>query len=57
MFDGQPFPSEGEALAKTLMLLRGWSCQPLEDDRTPLDIIVAERDELLARRERALKGQ
>jgi hypothetical protein len=57
MFDEQPFESEGQALTKTLMLLRGWSCQSLEDGRTPLDIIVAERDELLARRERALKGQ
>jgi hypothetical protein len=57
MFDGQPFESEGQALTKTLMLLRGWSCQPLEDGRTPLNVIVAERDELLARRERAIKGQ
>jgi hypothetical protein len=57
VFDGQPFESEGQALAETLMLLRGWACQPLEDGRTPLEIIVAERDELLARRERALKGQ
>ena len=57
MFDEQPFESEGQALTKTLMLLRGWSCQSLEDGRTPLDIIVAERDELLARREWALKGQ
>jgi hypothetical protein len=57
MFDGQPFESEGEALTKTLMLLRGWSCQPLEDGRTPLDVIVAERNELLARRERAMKSQ
>jgi hypothetical protein len=57
MFRGQPLESEGAALTKTLMLLRGWSCQSLEDGRTPLDIIVAERDELLARRERAVKGQ
>ena len=56
IFDGHPFESEGQALVETLMLLRGWACQPLEDGHTPLDIIVAERDELLARRERALKG-
>jgi len=57
MFRGQPFESEGQTLTKTLLLLRGWSCQSREDGRTPLDIIVAERDELLARREQALKGQ
>jgi hypothetical protein len=57
MFDGQPFESEGQALTKMLMLLRGWSCQPLEDGRTPLDIIVAKRDELLARREQAMKSR
>jgi hypothetical protein len=57
VFDGQPFESEGEALTKTLMLLRGWSCQPLKDGRTPLNIIVAERDELLARRERTLRSR
>ena len=51
---GQAFESEGEALIKTLMLLRGWSYEPREDGRTPRDIIVAEREELLARRERAL---
>jgi hypothetical protein len=57
MFDGRPFESEGEALIKTLMLLRGWECQPLEVGETPLDIILAERDELLARRARALSGE
>jgi hypothetical protein len=56
MFDGRPFESEGEALIKTLMLLRGWACQPGKDGQTPLDVIVAERDELLARRARALSG-
>jgi hypothetical protein len=54
MVDGRPFESEGEALIKALMLLRGWECQPREDGRTPLDIIVAERNELLACRVRAL---
>ncbi len=54
MCDGRPFESEGEALIKTLMLLRGWQCQPRRNDQTPLDIVVAERNELLARRARAL---
>jgi hypothetical protein len=56
MFDGRPFESEGEALIKTLMLLRGWGCQPEENGQTPRDVIVAERDELLARRARTLSG-
>jgi len=57
MLDGRPFESEGQMLIKTLMLLRGWECQPRKDGRTPLDIIVAERNELLARRARALSGE
>jgi hypothetical protein len=56
MFDGHPFESEGQSLIKTLMLLRGWECQPGKDGQTPRDVIVAERDELLARRARALSG-
>jgi hypothetical protein len=55
MCNGHPFESEGEALIKTLMLLRGWQCQPRKDGRTVLDIIVTERNELLARRARVLK--
>jgi hypothetical protein len=54
MYDGRPFASEGEALIKTLTLLRGWQCQPRKDGRTVPDIILAERNELLARRARAL---
>lgn len=54
---GQPFETEGEALIRTLMVLRGWSCQPREDGRTARDIIIAEREELLVRREWALKGE
>jgi hypothetical protein len=54
-YDGRPFASEGEALVKTLTLLRGWQCQPRKDGRTVPDIIVAERNKLLARRARALK--
>jgi hypothetical protein len=56
MFDGRPFESEGQMLVKTLTWLRGWGCQPRKDGRTPLEIIVAERGELLARRARALSG-
>jgi hypothetical protein len=55
VFDGQRFDSEGQALADTLMLLRGWECHPRSDGQKPRDIIVAERNELLALRERMLK--
>lgn len=54
LYDGRPFASEGEALIKTLTLLRGWQCQPRKDGRTVPDIIVSERNELLARRAHAL---
>jgi hypothetical protein len=54
MYDGRPFASEGEALIKTLTLLRGWQCQPRKDGQTVPDIIVAERNKLLARRARTL---
>ena len=57
MYDGHPFESEGEALVKTLTLLRGWQCEPRKDGRTVLGIIVAERNELLACRARALRGE
>jgi hypothetical protein len=53
-YDGLPFESEGQALIKTLVTLRGWQCEPGEDGQTPQEIIVAERNELLARRARAL---
>jgi hypothetical protein len=52
----EPFETDGDALIHTLMLLRAWSSEPREDGRTPRDIIVDERTELLARRERALRG-
>jgi hypothetical protein len=55
MYDGHPFDSEGEALIKTLTLLRSWQSQPRKDGRTVLDIVVAERNQLLARRARILK--
>lgn len=53
-YDGQPFSSEGEALRQTLMLLRGWQVQPRDEGRTPQEIILAERDKLLARRREVL---
>lgn len=55
LYNGRPFDSEGEALIKTLTLLRTWQSQPRRDGRTVLDIIVTERNQLLARRARALK--
>jgi len=57
MFDRRSFESEGEALIKTLMLLRGWECQPGKDGQTLRDVIAAERDELLARRARTPGGE
>lgn len=57
MYDRRPFESEGEALIQTLTLLRGWECQSRDDGRTPLDIIIAERNDLLAQRERVLRGE
>jgi hypothetical protein len=54
LFDGKAFESEGDALMQTLLLLRGWQCQPLGKGQTPFEMIVAERDELLARRARIL---
>ncbi len=54
LYDGHPFESEGEALVKTLTLLRAWQSEPRKDGRMVLDIIVTERNELLARRARAL---
>ena len=50
-YDGRPFESEGDALIKTLIALRGWQCEPQKDGRTVRDIIIAERNELLARRD------
>jgi hypothetical protein len=53
----QSFETDGETLIQTLMILRAWSSEPGEDGRTPRDIVVDERTELLARRQRALTGQ
>jgi hypothetical protein len=54
VYENQHFASEGEVLMKTLMLLRGWSCQPQSGGLTPVRIIVAERRALLARRRHLL---
>ncbi len=54
-FDGRSFDSEGQSLTQTLILLRDWECHPRDDGQRPRDIIVAERNELLALREHTLK--
>lgn len=48
------FEGEGDALVKTLLLLRGWQIEPGRNGQTPMQIIFTERDELLARRAQAL---
>lgn len=52
--DKREFEGEGDALVKTLLLLRGWQVEPQRNGQTPMQIIIAERDELLARRAQAL---
>jgi len=54
LYDGRPFDSVGQALVKTWTLLRSWQSQRRKDGRMVLEIIVAERNELLARRARVL---
>lgn len=49
--EGQPFESEGQALIQTISLLRSWQNEPQPDGRTVFETIVAERSELLARRD------
>lgn len=53
----QNFVGEGAALIKTLMLLRGWQVEPQRGGQTPWQIIVAERNDLLLRRDRALANR
>lgn len=53
-FAKQSFVGEGDGLIKALMLLRGWQVEPQRGGQTPWQIIVTERNDLLARRERAL---
>jgi hypothetical protein len=54
--EGQPFESEGQALIQTVFLLRSWQNEPQPDGRTVFETIVAERSQLLARRDAVLKG-
>ncbi|MBN1579455.1 MAG: hypothetical protein JXA89_02040 [Anaerolineae bacterium] len=56
IMDGRAFESEGQALVQTIMLLRGWQSQPRDGRQTPFEIIVAERNALLARRARVLEA-
>jgi hypothetical protein len=55
LFDGQGFESEGKALIKTVLLLRGWQCEPHGRGGSRRKVIVAERDELLTRRARLME--
>jgi hypothetical protein len=52
--EDRPFDSEGHALLQTVLLLRGWQNQAQPEGRNVFEIIVAERNELLARRARVL---
>jgi hypothetical protein len=58
-FDGKGHESEGHALVQSLILLRAWQFRPQPDGRRPIDVILAERSELLARRAHILgeRGQ
>ncbi len=53
-FAKREFEGDGDAMVKTLMLLRGWQVEPRRGGQTPMRIILAERNELLARRTHAL---
>lgn len=53
-FDGKGHESEGQALIQSLTLLRAWQFRRLDDGRRPVDVIRAERSDLLARRARIL---
>jgi hypothetical protein len=50
IFGKRAFASEGDMLIQTLMLLRGWQVEPQPNGQTPMQIILAERTELLNRR-------
>ncbi len=50
----QTFEGEGDGLVKALMLLRGWQVEPQPNGQTPMQIILAERSELLVRRAHSL---
>lgn len=55
MFGDQEFESEGQALVSTVALLRGWQVELQVGGMSVRDLIVAEREELLARRTRVLE--
>ena len=50
------FEGEGDGLIKTLLFLRGWQVEPQLNGQTPMQIILAERSELLVRRSDSLAG-
>ena len=54
LLDGRPFRGEGEVLIQTILMLRAWQNQGQPDGRTVVETVLAERDELLARRARVL---
>jgi hypothetical protein len=54
-FEGERFESQGESLVQTLLFLRSWENVPHGEDQTPREIIIAERNTLLERRERILQ--
>ena len=56
-FAKREFLGEGDALVKTLMLLRGWQVEPQRNGQAPMQMIVAERSELLSRRAQALASR
>jgi hypothetical protein len=49
-FKDRAFEGEGDALIKALLVLRGWQCEARRNGRTPVEIIMAERNDLLAQR-------
>ena len=53
-FAKREFAGEGDMLIKTLMLLRGWQVEPQRNGQTPMQMILAERSELLNRRAQIL---
>jgi hypothetical protein len=55
LLDGQGFASEGQTLISTVLLLRGWQVEPVLDRSSVLEVVRAERDELLARRARVME--
>jgi len=50
------FEGEGDALIKTLLLLRGWQVESQPNGQPPIQIILAERSGLLVHRADSLAG-